>query len=195
MFEVEVLVICLINSTIYQVILCTVKIHVTLCLTYLLNNKNCNACFLTICFYRLCPKQVLKTNEPSLFPLHRSQSNHHKQGFYITTSKISYNLTEPQVLLCVPQVLTCGCKFYAHVLYLHPAFIASSQSQAYLSTPHLQHFPNERRIQNPVEHLRLSFFVKAVNVLKSLIIFAEKLHCRCSTGFQLRLCPIICYSQ
>ena len=30
------------------------KIHVTLCSTYLLNNRNCNTCFLTICFYRLC---------------------------------------------------------------------------------------------------------------------------------------------
>ena len=67
-----------------------------------------------------------------LFSLHRSQSNHHKQGFSITTSKVSYNLIEPQVLLCVP---SCGCKFYAHVVYLQATFIASSE-EACLSTPH-----------------------------------------------------------
>ena len=109
------------------------QIHVTLCLTYLLNNKNYNS-FLTIRFYRICPKQVLKTNEPSLFPLHRSQSNHHKQSFSITTSKISYHLIKPQVLLCVP---TCGCKFHAYVVNLHLTFKASSQSELCLSTPHL----------------------------------------------------------
>ena len=30
------------------------QIHVTLCPTYLLNDKNYNTCFLTICFYKLC---------------------------------------------------------------------------------------------------------------------------------------------
>ena len=30
------------------------QIHVTLCSTYLLNDKNYNIYFLTICFYRLC---------------------------------------------------------------------------------------------------------------------------------------------
>ena len=30
------------------------QIHVTLCSTYLLNDKNHNTCFLTICFYKLC---------------------------------------------------------------------------------------------------------------------------------------------
>ena len=80
----------------------------------------------SVSVYRLCPKQVLKTNEPNLFRLHCSQSNHHKQGFSITTSKISYSLIEPQVPPCVP---TCRCRFHAHVVYLNSTFLASSQSK------------------------------------------------------------------
>ena len=63
-----------------------------------------------------------------LFLLHRSQSNHHKQCFSVTTSKISYNMIQPQVLLCVP---TCGCKFHAYV---------STYAQ------HLQPVPNQKSI-------------------------------------------------
>ena len=46
----------------------------------------------------------------------------------------------------------------------------------------------QRRIQNPVEHLRWSFFVKTVNGQRPLTIFAKKLHRRYSSGFQIRLC-------
>ena len=138
------------------------------------------------------PEQALETHEPSIFNQRLAQQNHHNQGFSITTSKISYSLIELQVLLSMP---TCRCKSEAQVIYLHSTFIAPSQSEVYLGTPDLQHFPNKGIIQKPVKHLRLSFFAKTVNVLKPLIIFAKKLHRRCSTGFQMRLCPIICYSS
>ena len=42
---------------------------------------------------------------------------------------------------------------------------------------------SQKPIFNTVEHLRLGFFVKILNSLKLLSIFAEKLHCRCSTRF------------
>ena len=42
---------------------------------------------------------------------------------------------------------------------------------------------SQKPIFNPVEHLRWRFFVKIVNSLKLLSIFAKKLHCRCSTRF------------
>ena len=42
---------------------------------------------------------------------------------------------------------------------------------------------SQKPIFNPVEHLRWRFFVKIVNSLKVLSIFAKKLHCRCSTRF------------
>ena len=58
-----------------------------------------------------------------------TSSNHHKQGFSITTKKISYSLIEPEVLLYVP---ACSCKFYAHAVHLHPILIAPFQSEAYL---------------------------------------------------------------
>ena len=57
-YQLAVLAICLLNlfnifhhnqSNIVQG-----QIHLTLCSTCLLNNKNYNICFLTISFYRLC---------------------------------------------------------------------------------------------------------------------------------------------
>ena len=42
---------------------------------------------------------------------------------------------------------------------------------------------SEEPIFNPVEHLRWKFFVKIVDSLKLLSIFAKKLSCRCSTRF------------
>ena len=42
---------------------------------------------------------------------------------------------------------------------------------------------SQKSIFNPVEHLRWRFFVKIVNNLKLLSIFAKKLYCRCSTRF------------
>ena len=52
------LAICLLNlinisPCIKQYSIAHGQINVTLCLTYLLNNKSQNTCFLTICFYRL----------------------------------------------------------------------------------------------------------------------------------------------
>ena len=79
------------------------------------------------------PQTSREKKRTYLFSLHRSQSNHHKQGFSITPSKVSYNLIEPQVLLCVPS--SCGCQFHAQVVYLQATFIASLE-EAYLSAPH-----------------------------------------------------------
>ena len=42
---------------------------------------------------------------------------------------------------------------------------------------------SQKPIFNSVEHLRWRFFVKIVNSLKLLSIFAKKLHYRCSTRF------------
>ena len=52
--------------------------------------------------------------------------NHDKQGFAITPSKILYSFIEFQVLPCVP--------VHTHAVYLHLAFIAPSQSDAYLES-------------------------------------------------------------
>ena len=66
-------------------------------------------------------KQVLKTQETSLFQPFPSQSNHLKREFSIITGKIPYSLIEPQVLPCVP---ACGCNLHPHAFQLHPTFIA-----------------------------------------------------------------------
>ena len=42
---------------------------------------------------------------------------------------------------------------------------------------------SQKPIFNPVEHLRWRFYVKIVNSLKLLSVFAKKLPCRCSTRF------------
>ena len=42
---------------------------------------------------------------------------------------------------------------------------------------------SQKPIFKAVEHLRWRFFVKIVNNLKLLSIFAKKLYCRCSTRF------------
>ena len=62
-------------------------------------------------------KQVLETHEPSLFQPSHSLSNHHKQGFSITTRKISYSLIESEVL---PYVPACACQIHSHEVHLQP---------------------------------------------------------------------------
>ena len=52
-----------------------------------------------------------------------------------------------------------------------------------LPTPQTYSTSNQGRIQNPVEHLRLSFFTEIVNLLRPLAIFAEEYHRECLTGF------------
>ena len=47
-------------------------------------------------------KQVMETNEPSLFQPHCSQLNHHNQDFSITASKTTFSLIKSQVLSCIP---------------------------------------------------------------------------------------------
>ena len=74
-------------------------------------------------------KQVMEGHLPSLFQPSLFQLNHHKQGFANTTSKISDSLIESEVLPYVPD---CGFKFHANAVHLHLAFIAPSQSEAYL---------------------------------------------------------------
>ena len=49
---------------------------------------------------------------------------------------------------------------------------------------------SQKPIFNPVEHLRWSFFVKIVNSLKVLSIFAKKLHCRSSMFDQVLNTPL-----
>ena len=46
----------------------------------------------------------------------------------------------------------------------------------------------QRHIYNLIELIRWSFFVKIVNGFQALTNFAKKLHRRCGTGFQIRLC-------
>ena len=41
----------------------------------------------------------------------------------------------------------------------------------------------------------VEIFVKMLNVLKPLVIFAGELYRGCLTGFQMRLCPITYYSS
>ena len=88
--------------------------YVTLHLKYLLNKKNYNTCFLTLCFYRLCPNKscsVKKWTKSFPTPL-----------LAVRSPQISYdyNMIEPQLLLCV---LICGYKFHADVFYLRSTFI------------------------------------------------------------------------
>ena len=47
--------------------------HMTLCSTYLLNDKNYNACFLTICFYKLCLVRLIYFCRFSDFKLQRTK--------------------------------------------------------------------------------------------------------------------------
>ena len=74
------------------------------------------------------PKQVQEVHEPGLFQSGYSQSNQHKRYFQITTSKISYNLIEPQLFHCTP---TCCYKFHAIPVHLHPTFTASPIGDAF----------------------------------------------------------------
>ena len=49
------------------------QIQVTLCSTYLLNDKSCNMFFLTICFYRLCHVRVIYSCRFADFKLQRNK--------------------------------------------------------------------------------------------------------------------------
>ena len=53
------------------------------------------------------------------------------------------------------------------------------------SLPTLQIYStsNQRRIWNPVEHMRWSYFAEIVNVLRLMAIFAKELHRVTLTGF------------
>ena len=62
------------------------------------------------------------------------------------------------------------CKYWPLFYY--------TQKQKSCLTLHSPH----RRIQNPVKHLKWSFFAKIVNGWKPLNIFEKKLHPRCLTG-------------
>ena len=53
--------------------------------------------------------QVLEAHEPSLFQLNRSQPNHFKQGFSMTTKKIFYSLVCWSTSLCTSLRLQIPC--------------------------------------------------------------------------------------
>ena len=69
------------------------------------------------------PKQVQETHKPTLFQCCYSQSNHHKQDFSTTASKILCVLIKPQ-------------HFKQAILgvYLQPSFTAPLQLEAYLES-------------------------------------------------------------
>ena len=57
--------------------------HVTVCPTCLLNNKSCNTCFLTICFYRL------SVNRFRNFISHKIIKFDHKHSYWMNPKIIS----------------------------------------------------------------------------------------------------------
>ena len=56
-----------------------------------------------------------------------------------------------------------------------------------MTNNHTKQETPKRRIQNPVKHLRSSFFPKIVSGFQPLTICRKKLYLRCSTGFWIRL--------
>ena len=116
-------------------------------------------------FSPLPPKKVQEVREPGLFQSGYSQSNHNKQYFYITTSKVFYSLIEPQLHRYAP---TCGYKFHALSVHLQVTF----------TTP-----PNGGTFGIQVNVCGRAFFANIVKLLRPLAIFAEELHLGCLTGF------------
>ena len=94
------------------------------------------------------PKQVQEAHKPGLFQSCHPQSNYYRQIFYITISKISYNLIKPQLL---PYAPVCGYKYHALTVYLHTTFTSPFQ-------------------------LKVDLESSRVNILRLLVISAEDLH-------------------
>ena len=93
----------------------------------------------------------------------------------IKHARFSYCLIESKL---VSWALTCGCKFHAHPVHLHPTFTATFQSEAHLEsswTPAVELFCRNSRCG--------SFF--AVIIFGSFAIFAEELHGGCWTNLGL----------
>ena len=61
------------------------QIHVSSCSTYLLNDKNYNQCFLTICFYRLCLVRLIYFCRFADFKLQRNKVQ--SQNFLIAVTE------------------------------------------------------------------------------------------------------------
>ena len=59
------------------------QIHLTLCSTYLLNDKNYNIYFLTICFYRLCLVRLIYFCRFADFKLQRNKVQNRKFSFAV----------------------------------------------------------------------------------------------------------------
>ena len=106
------------------------------------------------------PNNNCEVHKPVLFQSGYSQSNHHKRYFYITKSKISYSLIEPQLLPCTPN---CGYKFHALPIYQQPTFTTPTIRGAFGIQPNI--FDGV-------------FFANIVNLLRPLAIFTEELHRR-----------------
>ena len=66
--------------------------------------------------------QVLEAHEPSLFQLNRSQPNHVKQGFSMTTKKIFYSLMCWSTSLCTSLRLQIPCTRSPPTLQIYSTF-------------------------------------------------------------------------
>ena len=109
-------------------------------------------------------KQVLETHEPSLFQPLRSHSNQHKVS----------QLPQVRSLIVWSSLNTS----LSTSLRLQIPWTCSPP------TPHIYStFPIRGVFRTQAKICNEAFLAKIVNVLKSLIILAEKLHNRCSIAF------------
>ena len=83
-----------------------------------------------------------EVQEPGLFQFIYSQSNHHKQYFYITKSKTSCSLIEP------------------HNYFLYTKLRLQIPCTSNSPTPHIYNTYNRRYIWNPAKHLWWCLFCK-----------------------------------
>ena len=111
------------------------------------------------------PKQVQEVHKLGLFRSGYSKWNHWKQYFYITTSKVSYSLIEPQLLPCTS---TCSYKFHALPVHLHPTFLTPPIGGALGIQPNICGW---------------AFVANIVNLFTPLAIFAKELRHGCLTRF------------
>ena len=89
------------------------QIHVTLCSTYLLNDKNYNICFMTTCFYRLCLVHLIYFCRFADFKLQRNKVQSRKFSFAVMenfdTEFIALLLNEENTIEEVSLILQDMC--------------------------------------------------------------------------------------
>ena len=83
----------------------------------------------------------------------------------------------------VPAFSICKCLRITHYQFSVSLFLLVEMFHKSLITKGL----NQRRIWNPVEHLRCSFFTTIVDGFQPLTIFTKKQHLIYSTRFYIRL--------